>query len=73
MDPGIFFVVLGIVAIVLWTTVLPKLDQAIEQRSRPHSYRRSEGWHRFQGMNRKQGLVFGAFLLLLGVIVLLSR
>ena len=73
MDPGIFFVVLGIAAIVLWTTVLPRLDEVFARRSRQDSYRRSADWGRFQKINKKQGVALGAFLLILGAITLLSR
>ena len=70
---GMFFIVVGFVVIVLWTRVLPKVDRALARRSPSDSVRRSEAWQRFQSMNNKQAVVFGAFLILLGVILVINR
>ena len=68
MGIGTFFIVAGVIVVVLWSGVLPRIDALIARKSRPESFRRSEGWRAFQKTNTKQAVVFGVFLVVLGLL-----
>jgi hypothetical protein len=73
MNRGFFFIAVGIAVLLLWTTILPVIDRAIVERTDSNRLRRSPAWRRFQRANTKQAIIFGCFLVLLGILNLMSR
>jgi hypothetical protein len=73
MNLGFFFIAVGIAVLLLWTTVLPLIDRAIAERTDSTSIRRTSAWRKFQRANTKQAIIFGCFLVLLGILNLMSR
>ena len=72
MNPGFFFITVGIAVLLLWTTILPMIDRAIAGR-KSTSLRHTPGWHNFQQANTKQAKIFGGFLVALGLLNLMIR
>jgi hypothetical protein len=73
MNRGFFFIAVGIAVLLLWTMILPVIDRAIAERTDSNRLRRSPAWRRFQRVNTKQAIIFGCFLVLLGILNLMSR
>jgi len=73
MNTALFFLTTGAALIILCVFIFPPLDKFLDARRSPNSGRHGPEWERLQRRSRKQGLILGIFILLIGIFSLLTQ